>query len=290
MTISSLDLSARVDLTWLAELIGDARQAAPSVEWLVVGALARDLHLSYAHGIRVDRVTTDTDLALTIATWSEFAQTRHALLASGTFVADRRVEHKLLHRSGRALDVVPFGDVEDPSGSITWPPSGAVTMSVLGYREAFADSVTLQLPLKQHARIPTLAGSLILKFIAGSERHHIAPGKDAYDVRIMLTHYLDAGNLQHLYEAHLNLVDADFDYSLASARVAGRDASTLLSRHGDQTQKVRQQLKRILTREIDPAARPVLIGQSGARDAEGFRRQLEAFLQGLNERWSDPKN
>lgn len=48
MTDSSLDLSARADLDWLAELIGDAKQAAPSVEWLVVGALARDLHLSFA--------------------------------------------------------------------------------------------------------------------------------------------------------------------------------------------------------------------------------------------------
>lgn len=143
MTNSLLDLSARADLAWLAELIGDARQAAPSVEWLVVGALARDLHLSYAHGIRVDRVTTDTDLALTIATWAEFAHIRHTLLASGNFVADRRIEHKLLHRSGRALDVVPFGDIEDRSGTIAWPPSGAVTMSVLGYREAFAGSITL---------------------------------------------------------------------------------------------------------------------------------------------------
>lgn len=158
MTDSSLDLSARADLDWLTELIGDARQAAPSVEWLVVGALARDLHLNYAHGIRVDRVTTDTDLALTIATWAAFAHVRHALLARGNFVADRRIEHKLFHRSGRSLDVVPFGDIEDRSGSIAWPPSGAVTMSVLGYREAFAGSITLQLPRDQHARIPSIAG------------------------------------------------------------------------------------------------------------------------------------
>lgn len=52
MTNSSLDLSARADLAWLADLIGDAQRAVPSVEWLIVGALARDLHLSYAHGIR----------------------------------------------------------------------------------------------------------------------------------------------------------------------------------------------------------------------------------------------
>lgn len=283
MTDSSLDLSARADLDWLAELIGDAKQAAPAVEWLVVGALARDLHLSYAHGIRVDRVTTDTDLALTVATWAEFAQVRHALLASGDFIANRRTEHKLLHHSGRALDVVPFGDIEDRNGSIAWPPSGAVTMSVIGYREAFAGSIALQLPRGQQMLIPSIAGLIVLKFIAWSERHRTAPGKDAYDLRMMLTHYLDAGNLRRLYEHHADLVDEDFDYSLASARVAGRDVSGLLHRHGDASQSVRKQLNNILATEVDPAGRRVLIGQSGARDAEGFRLQVEAFLQGLME-------
>jgi predicted nucleotidyltransferase len=81
MTASSLDLSTRADLDWLADLIGDAQQAVPSVEWMIVGALARDLHLTYAYGIRIDRVTTDTDLALAIADWTEFADVRGALLA-----------------------------------------------------------------------------------------------------------------------------------------------------------------------------------------------------------------
>lgn len=283
MTASSLDLSARADLDWLADLIGDAQQAAPSVEWMIVGALARDLHLSYAHGIRIDRVTTDTDLALAIADWAEFADIRGALLSSGHFVADRRLEHKLLHRSQRALDVVPFGDIEDRSGVISWPPSGAMTMSVVGYREALAGSIALQLPRGQQARIVSIAGLIILKFIAWSERHRSAPGKDAYDLRLILTHYLDAGNVERLYESHADLIDEDFDYLLASAHLAGRDACALLHRHGDQSQTVRRQLDSILATEADPAGTRVLIGQSGALDAERFRNQLIAFQRGLAE-------
>lgn len=52
----------------------------------------------------------------------------------------------------------------------------------------------------------------------------------------MLTHYLDAGNFPRLFENHADLVDADFDYPIASARLAGRDASELLHRHGDHSQ------------------------------------------------------
>lgn len=156
-------------------------------------------------------------------------------------------------------------------------------MNVVGYREALAGSILLKLPHEQHARIVTIVGLVILKFIAWSERHRSAPGKDAYDLRLILTHYLDAGNLQPLYESHADLIDADFDYSLASARPAGRDASALLHRHGDRSQTVRKQLHNILDVEIDPAGPRVLIGQAGALDAERFRMQLVAFQRGLAE-------
>jgi hypothetical protein len=46
---------------------------------------------------------------------------------------------------------------------------------------------------------------------------------------------------------------------------------------------VRKQLKRILDAEIDPEGPRVLLGQTGALDAEGFRMQLMAFRKGLNE-------
>ena len=276
----SIDLSARADLDWLADLIGDARRAAPSVQWMIVGAMARDLHLIYAHGIRVDRLTTDTDLALAINTWAEFAHVRDALLRSGNFIDDRRVDHKYVHRSGRALDVVPFGDIEDRSGVIAWPPSGAMTMSVVGYREALAGSIVLQLPNEQRAQLPSIAGLVILKFIAWSERHRTEPGKDAYDLRIMLAHYVDAGNLSRLYENHVDLVDADFDYPLASARLAGRDVSALLHRDDDHSQIVRKQLNSILEAESDPEGPRVLIGQSGALDAERFACSWPLFCWG----------
>jgi len=99
----------------------------------------------------------------------------------------------------------------------------------------------------------------------------------------MLTHYLDAGNFQRLFEDHADLADADFDYPIASARLAGRDASELLHRHGDHSQLVRKQVNNILEAEVDPAGPRALIGQSGALDAEGFRMQLAAFLRGLTD-------
>jgi predicted nucleotidyltransferase len=202
MTTSSLDLSARADLQWLADLIGDAQRSATRAEWVIVGALARDLHLSYAHGIRIHRATADTDLAVTVAEWSDFASVRSLLIDGGAFKPDARMSHRLVHRSGRVIDIVPFGGIENSAGIIAWPPSGDVQMSVLGYREVLLSSVALILPQRRQVRMVSLVGLIVLKILAWSDRHRSQPGKDAYDLRILLTYYLDAGNARRLYEEH----------------------------------------------------------------------------------------
>jgi predicted nucleotidyltransferase len=67
MAISSLDLTAKAELIFLAELIADLRAAAPPWEPLLVGAMARDLLLFHAHNIPVRRATADIDIAFTVA-------------------------------------------------------------------------------------------------------------------------------------------------------------------------------------------------------------------------------
>ena len=132
-----LDLSGRADLASLAALIRDLQAAASAEQWLLVGAMARDLWLFYAHGIETGRATTDVDFAVALTDWSAFEALRERLLASGRFRAERTL-HRLQHASGRRLDLVPFGRVADAHGVIAWPPDGAVRMSVAGYDEALA--------------------------------------------------------------------------------------------------------------------------------------------------------
>jgi len=69
MVISSLDLAAKSELTFLAELVADLRAAAPAWKPLLVGAMARDLLLYYAHNIPVGRATEDIDLEFAVADW-----------------------------------------------------------------------------------------------------------------------------------------------------------------------------------------------------------------------------
>ena len=67
-----MDLAGRKELVWLAELVRDVRAAAPTFRPLLVGAMARDLLLHYAHSVPIARATEDVDLAFSVADWDEF--------------------------------------------------------------------------------------------------------------------------------------------------------------------------------------------------------------------------
>ena len=63
---SLIDLTARKSLGWLAPVVHDL-QVAGGEQFLLVGALACDLLLHYAHGVPIMRAMTDVDLAFAVA-------------------------------------------------------------------------------------------------------------------------------------------------------------------------------------------------------------------------------
>ena len=176
--------------------------------------MARDLLLHYGHAVPIARATTDVDLAFAVADWSEFDALRSALTDSGTFTAagsDQRFRHR--HRT--PIDLIPFGGVEAPNGSITWPADEHV-MEVLGYSEAQATAVDLMLPASQRISTPSLSMLAILKLLAWAARHVAAPRKDASDLVLILKNYLTSENTDRLYAQAQHLLEAeDFEYEAA---------------------------------------------------------------------------
>lgn len=69
-----MDLSDRKELVWLSELVRDVFAAFPTFRPLLVGAMARDLLLHYAHSVPIARATEDVDFAFAVAVadWDEF--------------------------------------------------------------------------------------------------------------------------------------------------------------------------------------------------------------------------
>ena len=272
MSGSLIDLTARKGLDWLATVVQDLQVAAGREQALLVGALARDLLLHYVHGVPIIRATTDVDLAFAVADWDEFDSLREALLHSGVFGTEQPVVHRLIHRTGVPVDLIPYGGVEGPDSSIVWPDDES-EMSVLGFREAVETAVDVVLPGRVHVSTVSIPMLAVLKLIAWSHRHVRAPVKDAGDLFLILSNYFKVEDSIRLYnEASHLLEDRDFDYDAAGAWLAGHDAGLLVARC-ENPKKVIHYVESVLTTETDPNGPLRLIGEVGAGEPDRKRRK-----------------
>jgi predicted nucleotidyltransferase len=278
-----LDLADKEGLRLLAALVADLRKIAPDVDLLLVGAAARDVLLSYAHGIALARATHDVDLAFAIANWPEFEALRGRLVESGLFKEWDRIPHRLRHHSSVRLDLIPFGGVERPDGTIAWPPEYAEVMEVFGYAEAQASAIEVRLPDNQILPVVALPMLALLKVLAWADRHLREPRKDAADLFAILRNYLDTGQDERLYSeaAHL-LDDPAFDYRVAGAWLTGYDARVLIERHSHRSEHIVDRLTSVLVRESDIDGPLSLVSEASGIDAEYARRLLAAFLAGFS--------
>jgi predicted nucleotidyltransferase len=78
-------------------------------------------------------------------------------------------------------------------------------------------------------RVASLAGLALMKIVAWADRRF---ERDAQDLGLIMRHYLDAGNQDRIYSEQgdcIDLLDDEFDYDKASARILGRDLGRLLT-------------------------------------------------------------
>jgi predicted nucleotidyltransferase len=278
----SLDLTNKHELAFLSDLIADIRAQVSRIDILLVGAMARDLLLFHAHGIKAKRGTEDIDLGFAVASWSDYEKLRESLLSSDLFHTHPNGAHKLLYRKQMEVDLIPFGGLENADGTISWPPDGDTVMSVLGYKEALESSMDVLLPSARQVAVVSLPMLAVLKVLAWSERRLIAPRKDASDLLLILQNYLDAGNSERLYsEASQLLESSDFDYERAGAWLAGKDAIETIQECSHKADRIEETLCATLEAESDPNGQLRLIGELMAPDPEQSRRILSAFLSGI---------
>ncbi len=274
MTNISLDFSQKNDLRLLAALIGDVTAIAGSAPFLLAGAMARDLLLAHAHGIRIDRRTEDVDLAFHVSGWDEFEQLRKRMLAGPFQEIPRSGIHKLKYRGTLEVDILPFGGVERADRTISLPPDNSFTMSVFGFKEALASSATMILPTRISAQVVSLPALSILKFAAWSERHVQQPAKDAYDLRLIIRSYPDLVG-DRLFESNPYLQGPPADYECAGAWLLGRDMALLLDTSGH------RKLAPLIANEANEQGQLQLAGEMMRDAPERAIQLLHALEQGF---------
>jgi len=271
MSNISLDVSAKIDSA-LAELLEtmDRHARALNTPFFVAGATARDLILDLGYQISAGRVTRDLDLAVMVEGWDAYDRLNQALVATGQFVENSRIHHRLLYKDSWPVDLIPFGPVEAPPGTIAWPPDRAEVMKVLGFREILEQRLLVRIRKGLDVPVASLAGLAVMKLIAWHERR---AERDAADLALLLKHYAAAGNEERLFGEQQELLKAEgHDHERAGARLLGRDMARLMA------QATRAAVLAILRDVADPETNDRLITAIGQKLGMDQYEEAETLL------------
>jgi predicted nucleotidyltransferase len=199
--------------------------AGLGVDYLVVGAAARDLVLEHVYGAQSRRATEDIDFGLRLADWRLFDELRAALVENG--YRETKSQHRMVSPNGIKLDVIPFGEIADADANIAWPPDGEIRMNVLGFKEAHdhSDLIRIQGNPEIRIRVATPIGMTLLKLIAWNDRSLDKRRKDALDLQHLLNSYYSIPEAQDAIYADPALGERHgWDVELMSADLLGRRA------------------------------------------------------------------
>lgn len=189
---------------------------------LVVGATCRDvLHAAMGHTFEV-RATNDVDLGIAVGDWT----VSDRIDAKYERVGSNGIRYRI---AGLPVDVMPFGEVEDPEG-ISSPAARGEDLIVFGFHDVFERAAHLSLPDGPVVRIPQPAGYAALKMRSWIDRRE---NKDAKDLALCTFWYQESTTVQgRLYDtdAGQQILEAlDWDAFVAAARLLGADVAEQLS-------------------------------------------------------------
>lgn len=230
MTNTSLNIVGKADSRTVEILLLVERIASTlGIPYVVIGATARDLVLHHFYGAKIQRATMDVDFAIQVADWSAYSALTDALVKEG--YEPTKMVHRFRSPTGGAIDIVPFGAVEDEQATIAWPPSGDIKMTVLGMKEAFDTSIRVSLTENAEPGIPVASptGLTILKLIAWTERPADQRVKDAQDlVYIIESHEHIPAVRDECYDDQELMARNEWDINLSAAEILGTHVRNVL--------------------------------------------------------------
>lgn len=256
-----------------------AATQAEGVPYVLIGAAGRDIVLEHIYEIESPSATRDVDFAVMLDGWPAYDALRERLAQAHGFETATRA-YRLRAPQGLLVDLIPFGGIEEPAGEISLPPQHTRVIVTLGFVEAHAHALLVEIDGVGPIQVASLTGLSVLKLLAWRDR---GAARDAEDFALLARNYYDLLG-EEVYLRHADLFDEDdFEMLTASARVLGRDAGVLTAG----STPLREALVALLEEQIDETRRiSPLATAMGTRYVRGHDeriRCLRAYLRGFNE-------
>jgi predicted nucleotidyltransferase len=194
-----------------------------NMDFYLIGAQSRDVwtnHLSVAK-----RTTYDIDFAVYVPDQSAWEGISRQLVENENFRRDPIQPYRFYH-DGMMLDLVPFGGLEKDGEVILENPH--MELSVYGCTEVTAGARTLS----EKYKVITLPGLCVMKLIAYNEKPDRRQ-KDWDDFLLVLSNYGDIAGEELFAGQYDDLMNSEFEFPIASARMLGRHIQAIVNKNAD---------------------------------------------------------
>jgi predicted nucleotidyltransferase len=210
-----------------------------SIDFYLVGAVARDVWMRAINDIAPKRTTGDIDFAVMINNAGTYEELKAYLIEEEGFRPYHGNSFVLLWKNGQEVDLLPFGSIEQ-DGRVSIEGTGLTTLHVAGFKEVYeAGLPEIELEDNQKFKFCTIPGIVLLKLIAWNDRPEVRTS-DIHDLSDILLHYFEMF-ADDIYENHNDLFDEnddeDFQIKIA-AQVLGRKVGKIAVRNKALTDRV----------------------------------------------------
>ncbi|MEJ2881063.1 nucleotidyl transferase AbiEii/AbiGii toxin family protein [Pedobacter sp. GR22-6] len=236
----------------------EAALKAYGVDFYLIGAIARDYHLSAHPDLQSFRKTRDVDFAIMLNDAGQFNEIKASLLASGNFEADPQEPVKLFYKHQLEVDLLPFGEIENDKGYVFLQPPNLFTVNFPGFKAVYPFVENVQVDDDFVLKVCPLEGIVILKLIAYDQ--DLSRAKDIEDISHMVGVYFELADEQIYFEYSdvMDLYDTDHpEYlNLIAARVIGRKMQAIL----EGAEELRRMVIGVLQRRAESWASEIVNG------------------------------
>lgn len=146
----------------------------------IVGALVPELLLD----ARPRRMTNDADVLVIVDSLADFSALKDSLAAYG--FAPTRMSHRMQHRDGGLMDLLPFSAILAPDGRLQL--EDGVVFNMAGFSQVIPNAVATPIEGGPNLPLAPLALYALLKLVAFSDRR---AAKDLGGVLHCLEHYYE---------------------------------------------------------------------------------------------------
>jgi len=241
------------------------------IDYYLIGARARDLWTDHID-LSEKRTTEDVDFCIYINEHEQYKILVKELIETYGFKRDEEEPYRFYFNG--TIDLIPFGGIER-NGEVLLenPPT---ELSVYGTKEAVAHAEIVEGEFK----VVTLPGLCVLKLIAFQEKPDRRV-KDLEDFYFLLENYGEiAGDQLFEGEEYEELIKDDFELSIASAKLLGRQIKTITSGNTELEGKISQilstRLKGFSEKEIDSMYK---VRENGDKVIERFKLIAELLKE-----------